>query len=722
MADVLRSTTFQLEFQGQDGITGIRQFTKAVKDVDAATEALSAQLGENVKVVVKNVNTQADSVRQAKEVISQMERTNARVKEMTDLYSRQAAMIGKTANEQEVLNAVHRLGANATQAQKDQITTLVQNYQRLRGAADQTGGSFRNVRGMSQQLGWQLQDVAVQAQMGTSAFVILSQQGSQLAAAFGPTGALVGAGIAIVGALAGVASAASSAKTELKELDASARRIMDVRLTTMVGMKDLLASTADQTVIKQYAELSDKVLSVNTDLENQRAIVEWLAKARQAASDASKKTNWRGSFDPEKQAEFNKLNREYNEELAKEATLTSNLNQLRKELDKTGSKSVERNEKKTESAAKKAAAAAEAAARKAANATLSGLKKQETAFDSLVLSMVKQTNTVEEEYGRRKVIIDDHVKRVGKEDQESANAYEALEKWKTEKLAEEYVKREVVRRQIEKAQFSQAKREDPVGEENRLLIENLKTLNDQKRALGESELTERQRIDALIEAEMDRHTSRLGEITNTQLVAQLENYATFTGALGTVFGQLQAMAEDGSKEAAALFYINQAIALADTIVNTELAATKAMGQLGVFGIPAATIIRATGYASAGIIAGQTITGAYDDGGYIPSGGIGIVSEYGDELVNGQLVKGPAQVTSREDTAAMMGGGTPTILFENKIEGARYTQSRVDQDTIKIVAEQVFADNIDKGVSSVLSNRNSKSTKSLKNNFTTRSKY
>lgn len=364
----------------------------------------------------------------------------------------------------------------------------------------------------------------------------------------------------------------------------------------------------------------------------------------------------------------------------------------------------------------------EKAQKKSQAEILASLKKQETAFDSLVLSMVKQTNTVEEEYARRKVIIDDHVKRVGKEDQESANAYEALEKWKTEKLAEEYVKREAVRRQIEKAQFSQAKREDPVGEENRLLVENLKTLNDQKRALGESELAERQRIDALIEAEMDRHTSRLGEITNNQLIKQLENYATFTGALGTVFNQLQQMAEDGSKEAAALFYINQAIALADTIVNTELAATKALGQLGVFGIPASTLIRATGYASAGIIAGQTITGAYDDGGYIPSGGIGIVSEYGDELVNGQLVKGPARVASREDTAAMMGGGTPTILFENKIEGARYTQTRVDQDTVKIIAEQVFADNIDKGVSGVLSNRNSKATKSLKNNFSTRSQY
>lgn len=908
MADVLRSTTFQLEFQGQDGITGIRQFTKAVTDADAATEALSAQLGENVKVTVKNITTQAESVRQAKLVLSQMEKTGAKVAEVTRFYELQSSMIGKTINEQEALNAVHRLGANATQAQKDQITdlvqkyqqlrdssnlsslvtelsssyarqaemvgktaneqerlnavaklgvnatdaqidqvnrsvvayqqlrdaqeqkiqkdnaiaadsarlektmgqlneqyfrqamlltktaneqeilnavqrlgananqaqkdqvfTLVQNYQRLRDAADKTTGSFRGVRGMSQQLGWQLQDVAVQAQMGTSAFVILSQQGSQLAAAFGPTGALVGAGIAVVGALAGVASAALSAKTELKELDAAARKIMDVRLTTMVGMKDLLASTADQTVIKQYAELSDKVLSVNTDLENQRTIVERLAKARQAASEAAKETNWRGSFDPEKQAEFNKLTREYNEELAKEATLTSTLNQLKKELDKTDSKSVERNEKKTEAAAKKAAAAAEAAARKAANATLSGLKKQETAFDSLVLSMVKQTNTVEEEYGRRKAIIDDHVKRVGKEDQESAKAYEALEKWKTEKLLEEYSKqtaayqqREDARRAIEANQDTETGKPGlDMSKENSKFAANMQTLTSQQaqvekyvalhmrrldserkggvisnelyessvKKLKDDSLTEQERINALKEGEEVRHNRAMSDLMLATVTAQVQAVSDAAMVMTSITDLMSTGVEDVKAKTAemndfqkGMFIINQSIAAAMAFINGVSLGSKLAEA---FPLAAPAMIAtgtALGAAQAGVIMGTTFAGAFDDGGYIPSGGIGIVSEYGDELVNGQLVKGPAQVTSREDTAAMMGGGTPTILFENKIDGARYTQSRVDQDTIKIVAEQVFADNIDKGVSSVLSNRNSKSTKSLKNNFTTRSKY
>ena len=132
MSDVLRSTTFQLEFKGQDGITGIKQFTRAVSDADKTVEELSATLGDNVEVTYKNVQSKQELTAEARALVSQMERTNARVKEMTSLYQHQASMIGKTAQEQEILNAVYKLGANATEAQKQQVTHLVQNYQTLR--------------------------------------------------------------------------------------------------------------------------------------------------------------------------------------------------------------------------------------------------------------------------------------------------------------------------------------------------------------------------------------------------------------------------------------------------------------------------------------------------------------------------------------------------------------------------------------------------------------
>jgi len=65
------------------------------------------------------------------------------------------------------------------------------------------GNSMRLMRGGMGQIGHQIQDIAVQAQMGTSAFVILGQQGGQIAALFGPKGALFGAFVAIAAGIAG---------------------------------------------------------------------------------------------------------------------------------------------------------------------------------------------------------------------------------------------------------------------------------------------------------------------------------------------------------------------------------------------------------------------------------------------------------------------------------------------------------------------------------------
>lgn len=65
---------------------------------------------------------------------------------------------------------------------------------------DAAGASMRNARGIAQNFGWQIQDVAVQLQAGTSAAVVFSQQGSQLVSAFNP---LAGAFIAVAGAAAG---------------------------------------------------------------------------------------------------------------------------------------------------------------------------------------------------------------------------------------------------------------------------------------------------------------------------------------------------------------------------------------------------------------------------------------------------------------------------------------------------------------------------------------
>ena len=70
--------------------------------------------------------------------------------------------------------------------------------QQARSEADRAA---RQMRAGFQQAGYQFQDIAVQYQMGTSPFVILSQQGSQILSIFGAGGALAGALISIAGVI-----------------------------------------------------------------------------------------------------------------------------------------------------------------------------------------------------------------------------------------------------------------------------------------------------------------------------------------------------------------------------------------------------------------------------------------------------------------------------------------------------------------------------------------
>jgi uncharacterized 2Fe-2S/4Fe-4S cluster protein (DUF4445 family) len=68
-----------------------------------------------------------------------------------------------------------------------------------------------NARRVAGQLGFQVQDIAVQLQSGTNAMIVFGQQGSQIAGAFGPGGAILGAVIA-VGAAVGTALVAAFSK------------------------------------------------------------------------------------------------------------------------------------------------------------------------------------------------------------------------------------------------------------------------------------------------------------------------------------------------------------------------------------------------------------------------------------------------------------------------------------------------------------------------------
>ena len=90
-------------------------------------------------------------------------------------------------------------------------------------ASQKATSAFKFQKGGMQQLGFQIQDVAVMSQFGADKLLILGTQGSQIAGIFGPGGALFGAVIAISAAIGGVLvksmeAASGAAKKLPKEL------------------------------------------------------------------------------------------------------------------------------------------------------------------------------------------------------------------------------------------------------------------------------------------------------------------------------------------------------------------------------------------------------------------------------------------------------------------------------------------------------------------------
>ena len=173
----------------------------------------------------------------------------------------------------------------ATATQATAMNTQIKN----------ASGGLGSLRGVAQSAGYQLQDVAVQLQAGTSAFVVLGQQGSQFASAFGPGGAVIGAIIAVGAALAGVlATSSETAKKSIDDLIESADELGDKQKALLqVRLGDAISELIDPA-----AEASARITVLTQDLDKQRGILErlndgtargWLTDLVLSAEDVEKK-------------------------------------------------------------------------------------------------------------------------------------------------------------------------------------------------------------------------------------------------------------------------------------------------------------------------------------------------------------------------------------------------------------------------------------------------
>jgi len=176
-----------------------------------------------------------------------------------------------------------------------------------------------------------------------------------------------------------------------------------------------------------------------------------------------------------------------------------------------------------------------------------------------------------------------------------------------------------------------------------------------------------------------------------------ENIKQFTDAMGDLSDAFQSLTTGMSESSAAykaLFAIQKGFAVASATANAIVAWTKALSTSATWYEALANYASAVALTT-NIIGQLNSVTMHDKGGRIPAGQLGIVGEYGPELI-----QGPVDVTSRKRTAELArqaAGGTAAPVTVNLYENAERAGQVEQQDNTdgeRII--NIFVSNIRRG--------------------------
>ncbi|MEG6219963.1 tail protein (tape measure) [Enterobacter hormaechei] len=179
-----------------------------------------------------------------------------------------------------ILAAQLRAGSKATDEEKQKIGELTGRLYDMKTGVENGAKGTGSWKTSMQQAGYQVQDFIIQVQGGQSALVAFAQQGSQLAGAFGPGGAVVGAIIALSSVIAGtfVASLGNgkSAVDALKDAIESTDKVITLSQNGVGALSDKYAALARvniqvATLMRQQAELELQAALGKVSSEVQKA-------------------------------------------------------------------------------------------------------------------------------------------------------------------------------------------------------------------------------------------------------------------------------------------------------------------------------------------------------------------------------------------------------------------------------------------------------------------
>ena len=561
-------------------------------------------------------------------------------------------------------------------------------------SAGATGGPFRAMRGSMQQVSWQLQDVAVQAQMGTSAFTIIGQQGPQMASIFGPGGAVLGVLVAFGAMLGGVLYNQLTGTSEaLKELEDKGKDLFK----TFDDLTGTLKLIAQAQAAERMADLelavsnaTENIIEANKDF---RSFMHTSQGVTSVQERLTKTINEQGAILAVAQNEINLL-------AAATDGLTSGTEDL---IDNLDEELITLGMTATELVAYKAhlAGATDEQIRTAMSISDATIRQEELtkATEDAEAITKKQAETAAT-YSKR---LSDQATALQFTEKELIDYKAALKGGTTEQIEANVVslqfiadkKAEAIAVKAAAKEIEQAKKDaakaaavkvttqgkatsllEEIALENKTELEQLdahlmlkaKKLDEYLAAgfyledeylLAGQQLKETYRL-AEVDANKKKNDDKIkDDKAYADAKAKIENQALQSAQ--NIATSLHSIAEEGSKEAKILFAIQKAIAIAQIIVATEQAALVASTQTAIGGpfawFASVAGIRAMGYASAGIVAGTAIAGGRALGGQVRGGESYLVGERGPEL----LTMGTSGRVTSNDALKNSGNGADVVI-------------------------------------------------------------
>ena len=226
-------------------------------------------------------------------------------------------------------------------------------------------------------------------------------------------------------------------------------------------------------------------------------------------------------------------------------------------------------------------------------------------------------------------------------------------------------------------------------------LEQLEQYHTDALVSEEEFLSARNQLTADFEKELSEIKSEKNDFLSKDDKKNAQEFADALSDLGSAMGDFSSGMSEASGTYKALFATQKAFTVASATVNAILAWTQALSDPS----QVSWVAKLGQYASAIALTGSIISQLnsvtmHDNGGRIGAGQLGIVGEYGPELI-----QGPATVTSRKQTAdlarqAVNGGGAVTVnLYENAEKAGQVEQSEGSAGE-KII--DIFVSNIRRG--------------------------